>query len=295
MSLNKVTAILLVALLALGVGTVQLWRQRVADHEQIANLQASLEKAVAEARVAAPSSIMEGQITGVEASTVPTGEASALVIPEVTSEARAIAPTARVRLASPENLERARVLDRARAPSQYPGVGQALGLSPEEEDRLYDLLARQQATALQHVADYASSGESRSQYAARIARENEAEVASLLGSKYAQWKEYKDELPSRRQVIDLEAVLRASSTPLSDAQARALIPVLALARKSSLQRGGPQYSPENRQALVDAASGYLTPEQLDAYSQMLDRQQGAGTRSNFGLAPPVPGASAMPP
>lgn len=292
--MNKFVAMLLIAVLALGGSAFHFWRQRAADHERIATLQASLANAMADARVTASSPALEGPVTGAGSPTTRTGEVAASLIPEVASEARANAAAARAGLASPENLERARVLDRARVPIQYPDMGQALGLSPEEEGRLHDLLAQQQTNALQHLAAYPVSGETRSQFAARVVRENEAEIASMLGSKYSQWKEYKDELLSRNQVKDLGAVLRPSGMPLSDTQAEALIPVLVSARKRSYQLGGPIYSPANTQALVDAAANYLSPAQLDAYRQMVDRQQGVGVRPSFGRAPPVSGATATP-
>jgi hypothetical protein len=296
--LNKTVTMLLLALLVVGGGAIHLWRQRIADHERIATLQASLDTANVAARVVAPSPTLAGPIKGVPAPTDTVAEASPSVLPaakkpsaDVASRAQADIVAIRARLDSPENMERVRLLDRARVPQKYPDVGRVLGLSPVEENRLYDLLAQQDTNTSRDLGAYsAGSGETRSQFAGRVVRQNEAEIESMLGSKYSQWKEYKDELPSRIQVKDLGVVLNAGGMPLSDTQAKSLVTALTSARKMPSQLSGP-YSQNDRQTLIDAAASYLTHDQLEAYRQMLERQQRPDMPDVAG-GRPTPGANA---
>jgi hypothetical protein len=85
-------------------------------------------------------------------------------------------------------------------------------------------------------------------------------------------------------VKDLAAVLGSAGAPLSDAQSNSLIPALAAVEKrntqermaqpgqASLTAGMTRYSPEANQKLLDAAATHLTPQQLESYRQMLERQ-----------------------
>jgi hypothetical protein len=151
-------------------------------------------------------------------------------------------------------------------------VGQVLNLKPEEVDGLFDLLAKHEANELESFGANAASREARFQSVAQQKQVNEAELVSLLGSKYSQWTEYKRDLPLRLQVRDLGAVLSANGTPLSDSQARLLLPALVSAKKQIDPRSAP-LSPERSRTLVEAASNYLSPDQVDAYRRMLNRQQ----------------------
>ena len=141
-------------------------------------------------------------------------------------------------------------------PIEYPDVGKALGLSPDEVGRLYDLLT---------------------------AKANEDELASLLGSKYEKWQKYTTELLPRRQVSDLAAVLIAAGAPLSDAQRDSLLPAVVAAERSNSQERAAKFgegsrsfvisrfSPEANQKILDAAAAHLTPQQLESYRQLLER------------------------
>jgi hypothetical protein len=218
---------------------------------------------------------------------------------EIASRTRASIAATKSTMTSPENVERVRALNRARASSQYPDLGKALDLSPGDESRLLDLIAQHQTDAVPGMEAAQATGESASLAFVRLSQAREADIASLLGSKYPQWKAYLLEQPTRLQVKDLEAVLKANGTPLSDAQSTSLVSAIDSALKEYNQRNGPGESPEKRRVRVEAASRYLAPAQQDAYRQLLDRQLSALDRppgtSVFDYVPRMSGANGASP
>jgi hypothetical protein len=272
--MNKFAAILVIASLAVGGMAIHWWHQRNSDREQIAILEARIEAARAAALVTSSAPALEAlnsRADGKTATVMPAGSAPSV---EALSKPSTRVQVTREMLTSPEHVERVRALNRASAPSQYPDLEQALDLSPEEVNRLFDILS-QRAT---NAAAPPNAGESALQIFQREGQAREAEIAALLGSKYAQWKTYKQELPARHQVKDLEAVLDASGTPLSDERARSLVSAITSAVKAYDQQNGPGESPEKRRIRVDAASAYLSPQQQEAFRKMLDRQLSSSDR-----------------
>jgi hypothetical protein len=118
----------------------------------------------------------------------------------------------------------------------------------------------------------------------RKTRETEdAELQALLGSKYVAWKDYQEILPAWVQRNDLRAVLDAAGVPVTEAQDDALINALSAEQRIINQtrtfttQGNSngflaQYTPENRQRLVDAVAPYMSPQQLDGYKRLLERK-----------------------
>jgi hypothetical protein len=281
--MKAIVAILSVALVAVSGGAIHLWRQLEASRHQVADLKAQAESMAASARSAA-----------VPAPAATVARAEPVAAPAATSAAVQPAPPAvskavqdsvavmRATIASPENIARSKLTFKAQLPSQYPDVGKVLGLSAEEVDRLYELLAEQNANR-QRAMGMPSSDGGTSAFSRTVQGEKD-ELQSLLGSKYAKWQEYNTELPTRRQVRDLTAVLSSAGAPLSDAQGDSLIPVLAAVEKRNTQermtQPGPpslaaamsRYTPEANQKLLDAAAPHLTPQQLESYRQMLERE-----------------------
>ena len=128
---------------------------------------------------------------------------------------------------------------------------------------------------------HVNTGEDPSQAYMRIYQANEAEIATFLGSKYPLWRQYQDETPIREQMNDLKIVLTAENLPpLDEATANAMRTDLNNAQKQINQQLPPAmatmsqvdlYTTENLQTLSEIASRYLTPEQLSAYKQLLER------------------------
>jgi hypothetical protein len=281
-ALNRIQVALYVVVIALGGSSVYLWRQHTADLRQLEELQARLNGTVAEAGFAVSTSAAQAATTHDAEVAVSSTPMVALVHEghDATRNTSELDRTRAVSAAkSPENVERTRVLNRAMQSLRFPDAGEALGLSPEQVSRIFDLLTKQDMSRIPLVRPNGEMTDP--QIVVRQAQENDAELAALLGSKLLQWKEYNRELPARIQVRDLGVVLNSTGDPLSDAQIRMLKSALISAQKQIEQLNGARFSPENTQILVNAASAYLSPEQLKAYHQMIDRQQGTESRSFF--------------
>jgi hypothetical protein len=264
--MRATVAILSTALIALGGGAIHLWRQLDASRHQAADLQARVDATAAYARQAAtiaPSPSSPSPSSPLAEPSAATPVAALAALGKTTEESLAVA---RASFATrPEVVAGIKAIKRANMPILYPDVGKVLGLSPDKVERLYDLLTEQV---------------------------NEDELASLLGSKYAAWQEYKTEVPTRRQVKDLAAVLSAAGMPLSDAQRDSLIPAVFAAERSNSQElavqsghvsisGPSRYSPQAVQRILDTAATYLTRQQLESYRHMLERAAGRETEQGI--------------
>jgi hypothetical protein len=273
-----VRGILFVLLVAVGCVAVALWRQLEASRSQIADMQLRLDSQGTSRQAGMPAaSLSASPPVHFDPSESPSA-------PERVLPPHPLQYSAPVTMRpGPEDVERSRLLFRAQLSTQYPDVGKALDLSPDTVGQLFDLLARQDVDRRRELAAGPAAGESADQAFGRRIQSNEAELSSLLGDKYSQWREYKRELPVRQQVMDLKAVLDAGGIPLADARANSLRAALITTQKeldkeraaALVQAGGkpiPRYSPEGNLRLVDTASGHLSPQQLDAYREMLERQ-----------------------
>ncbi len=169
-------------------------------------------------------------------------------------------------LESPEVQERLRVRFRDGLPAQYPDIDEVLDLSPEQVNKLFDLLTKQYLDG-RRAAN--AGGDAKVQ--ADRAKADEAQISALLGKKYAKWPEYKAGLPGRVQVRDLGAALIAYDLALSDAQIAALIPAINAVQGQLGASGGP-FTAESHRKLLDAASPHLSAGQLEVYQKLLERQ-----------------------
>ena len=106
----------------------------------------------------------------------------------------------------------------------YQDVGRDLNLSPEEANKLIELMTDQQTRNLdvrrQPPADRAAAMQTWQQ----IQEQNNKEVAALLGdSKMAEWKAYQQTLPQRSQVDSMGQQLENAGVPLSAEQRSQLV------------------------------------------------------------------------
>jgi len=268
--------ILFAALIVVGGGAIHLSRQLEASRQQVANLQAQVRTAAVPdrrqlARDLAPPVLLDaqspnaGQSIAVQAaSPTPSGDSAVL--------AETIAAINSFSSPSAESKARLKASMTATMPLNYPDVGKAVGLSPEEVDRLFDLLFEQ---SLQDAQNGVGDANSR----ARDKQAHEEEIASLLGGKYEKWQEYKSELPARRHVQGLASELVEANLPLHDEQLNALMPALISVESRNEQDRGSQAfggfynrnSPEANQNRLHAAAAYLTPQQMEVYKKMLER------------------------
>jgi hypothetical protein len=289
-----VSALLGMALVVVTGLAIHLSREVAAGRLQIADLKAQMQErderiATLMARtvppipvpltVAAPLAIDPSVGTG---SSVPAAE------PTSTSSVQGLIATMRAQSSSPEAVARRRVTARTLIEGMDPDIQEALGLAPEEADKLLDLLATQQERASElYPLDGSNTMSPAERLAASQARQqqNQAELQSLLGGKYDQWRDYNDTTRGAwQQRRDLRAVLDAGGMPMTDAQSKSLITALSAEyraitqqRRDAASQGRPaseimtRYSPERRQQFLDAAAPHLSPQQLEGYRGLLER------------------------
>lgn len=183
---------------------------------------------------------------------------------------------------APPLTERAAAIRKA-VPAQYPDIARELNLTPQETERLFDVIARQQSEAPGRTL-FAAAGDNDGKQ-----RANEAELSAVLGSKFRPFRKYQESLPIRRQVIQLQRALAGSGADLGEAKARSLIAALATeqarinqeASASITQGRTPQEALEEQlqrnsdvnRRLLGVASSHLDSRQLDGYRKLLEQQE----------------------
>lgn len=313
--MNKSSVALSAAVLAIAIAAAYLWQELRTSREQIAALQTrvnELQNAQMLGRTA-PSSVNAPAPSSASAASAAPGEtAAAPTAPARPGENRAaMADMVKQLINSPE----ARNMGRMMLAQSLPDLGKELNLNPTEEEKLLDLIARQQAdTAGEAIGmlGQAQDPAARQQLQRQIEEKqkaNQAEIASMLGSRYPQYQQYQDTLPTRNQVNQLKAQLGTGSNALSDAQSKSLITALAAEQKRINEQpriavaagSNPQTfmaeqarrREDNNRRLADAAATQLNAQQLDTYKKMLEqrnfgnlqggarRQGGAGLPAGF--------------
>lgn len=178
---------------------------------------------------------------------------------------------------------------------EYPDLEKAMGLTPEEADKLLEILAKQHvdqsnrpvgrsrppadpAERERHVREMADQAERD--------RAAEAEIAALLGDRYPKWQEYRRSSSERlRETYTLaaRAQLRESissrDNPMTDATFEAFSAAVE-AEERRFQNESPsrsirhqvQQMPEMHRRMVQAASAHLDAAQVERYRQYLAEQ-----------------------
>lgn len=316
-----VSALLVIALVVAGGVVIHLTREVGAERQKVVQLQAQLEER--DARIAALAA----------ASVPPPGVASAIPAPQAAGPvAESSPPAADIQVAmatatqdfisrvqalssSPEAMARSRQTMRTLIEQSNPDIGEALGLTLDEERALLDLLVDHQerrSVAFRDMREGASA-EERSAAIQAKQQESEAELQAMLGSKYSRFKDYNESRQAWQQRRDLRAVLEASGMPMTDAQSKALVAALSAehrvinqqlrdsaSQSRSLSERMRRYTPERRQQLLAAAVPHLSPQQLEGFRGMLERAaeqeqstlsmlqatEARATSSPAGVAPP---------
>lgn len=275
-------------LVTVGVGT-SLWLQHREHRSQIAALQAQASTSPAKpASLPAPASVADLQI-------LPAPAASPLspqrIAQDAERRARSDAATRALNRPEDRDIRRAQI-QLQMIPRMFPDVASELNLSPEEVNRLFELLATLQTefSDTSSIAFGNSDPDSGEVQEARrrlqaAPREKEERLAALLGSKFPQWQEFEKAAPARRQVKELQAVLASGDHALGSAQARPLIAALAaerarldqddrdaMAARVDFAEIRKRRAREESRRLPEIASAYLTPAQLDRFQRMFVRQ-----------------------
>jgi len=293
--MKVLAAVLFLAMMAVGGYAIHLSQQVAAATQQVADLQAQLQEREAALSVETATRVPEVKEVA-QAPVVDARAASATAEPisaqsqAASDEGETFVSMLMAQQSSPEARARLRASMRASLATTLPDIGEAVGLSLEEESRLLDLLAKHQDfTGLMFSGDGSSNtpatrAERAAAYEERQ-RTQDAELRAMLGSNYERYKDYRETLPVWRQRSDLRAVLDAAGVPLTDAQGRSLIAALSVEQRSFNQQTRAaasqgetfpqvllaQISPERRQRLLNVAAAYLNPQQLDGYKGMLER------------------------
>lgn len=258
--MKSAKSVLSIALAALGCGGIYLWHTRDTVRQQVESAPVVSAPTFTSAAAYSDRAIIEDPPVA-EVLPPPVHVANRPSVPQGVA-------ILREQMASPESIEQARISRKGRMYVLYPDLGNALGISAEQENQLYGLLEQQFANKLPQNRNDTSIPDF-----ARTRRENQTEIASLLGDRYSKWQEYEQEVPSRRELRDLRAVLNANKTPLTEAQEASVLRALVGAQQQILQAGDvPGASPRNTRKYLEAVSPYLSPQQFDAFEKMLERK-----------------------
>lgn len=295
------SALLGVALVAVGGFAIHLSREVEAGRQEVA----ALETRLLEQQAAAALTVRPGgpppALPGAAASpsTLPAQPQQASAPPS--STLMADAATLRAQMSSPEAKARRKETTRTLVRSGNPGVQEALDLAPDELEKLLELLGTQQERSSEIFDLARQSGDpagSQADVTARLEenrRTSETELQALLGAKYPQWLDYNQTRAAWSQGRDLHAVLEAAGTPFTPAQERAVISALAAEQRSFNQtRDATRQpflvnTPERQQRRLDAAAPHLSAQQLQSYREMLERA--AAQERIFGGLTPEPAAT----
>lgn len=198
---------------------------------------------------------------------------------------------------------------------QYPDLGKELGLSEAQANNLIEVLARQQLDLgtdtigmLGGEAMDPAAVQEMERRADEKTRANEAELASLLGSKYPDFQQYQATAAARQQVTLLQNAL-GSANALSEEQSKALLVALAAAQKqaSAEQRNQPvmkgrtppeilenqlKLAEDNAHRMLQAASPHLTFAQQEIYKNVLDQNMVMVRSIMQSMGSPAPQAGA---
>jgi hypothetical protein len=205
-------------------------------------------------------------------------------------------------LKDPEYRELMRSQHRMSMQRMYADLEPLLGLSKDESDRLLDVLAEQSIRSMEQRPMLPSlDGGPLDQNAVleqqrlhqEQRRNNEAEIAAALGPKYNQWQEYQNNSWARSQVMQLRQTLSSTNEPIRSEQVKPLVEAIAREQKQlnqTLRHPPSQMRPmdaqsqarfaeewlertaQSQQRIRDAASGLLTPTQLEQLQQQHEQE-----------------------
>lgn len=216
----------------------------------------------------------------------------------------------RAYLDTPEGREFQRVIARQQLQQQYRDIGEKLGLSAAEVDKLLDMIVGHQLaeSAIQLEMMSGAQGAARDDIFRRLAdtqRTHSKELQDLLGEKFPRLQEYRQEANSRqrqdmlqRQSQELRAAVTSSGRlPMTDAQFEAL----STALREEEQRFDREYasiSPQQMLGVLDertrrmgeAAAVHLNSDQLAQYQAYL-QEQAEMMRATLGMLGGAAGAA----
>ncbi len=187
---------------------------------------------------------------------------------------------------------------RAALAQNFPDLAKELNLTPEQTDKMLDLISKYQLASLDNILGGGADAAGRRDLQSTVQendRKRDAEINALLGdAKYQQWKEYEGSLPARQQVSRLSQAVASSGQPLGQQQEKQLIAALAAEQKRQAEQARQLAPPagssaprdpmammeenmrrteENNRRSLEVASSYLNPQQLDVLRNQQNQQQ----------------------
>jgi hypothetical protein len=189
-------------------------------------------------------------------------------------------------------------------PQNYPDLVEELGLTPEEADRLFSLMAENQlemsdlsmaAATINGVPPDPAAMEDVNRRRPEMQRRHDDALMSMLGSsRYSQYQDYQQTRPARQQVLQLSRALEGVGMPLTAEQSRPLTAAYIAEQKrqreeiqrlasSNTRQLGPQeqarmleeryeQQAESNRRLLDTAKAHLSSQQLETLQASLDQQ-----------------------
>ncbi|HEY0551065.1 MAG TPA: hypothetical protein VGF13_15780 [Verrucomicrobiae bacterium] len=179
----------------------------------------------------------------------------------------------------------------------YGGLFKDLKLSPEEKDKLKELLTNSQMKNIESAqgmfGDKEGVTENTTKQIADAKKQTDVEIKALLGDeRFAQYQEYQKNVGERMQLDQLRNQMAGANMPLDDAQAAQMMQIMKdekaaspapisddqtkMPKKDSftaenLEKQMAWMDDYNRRVL-DRASQVLTPEQLKQYQSFQEQQ-----------------------
>jgi hypothetical protein len=303
--MNKSTVLLASTTVAFGISSIYLVQMLRAEHDRTGALQARItELEYAERSVS--SSMAHEESRGAVVSTPQPSESQPSASKTAVSRPGKDAGAFSKRLTNPTYHAAELAYLRLEVERQYPDLATALNLSPDEANRLLDLLTRQAMSQREYEMKLQEQGGLPDQAAVRARQKQneerqrtvEAERAALLGeAKQQELNQYLESLGARAQIRELRTMLAESDFPLRRDQVAPLVESLAAEQKRHTAERESLYnstrSPTNatpeevirhmgqRLDLIEqslqrrrkAASLYLDSEQQKRYDEMLARER----------------------
>lgn len=289
--------------------SVNLWRELRAERQLTAQMRVQLASGASGAGVATPA------LPPPQAAPAILSDARAVAPPPAAAATDQSAPAAASRasavslilnqsemLKDPEYRQAALAQARMTLGQNYPGLAEELGLTPEQADKLMELLAELQVDRNASPITLTADGQVDPAALQALTRRNQQlqqrqdeQVAALLGSAgLQQFKAYEETRASRMQAQTIRRMMESAGTPLTDAQMRPLTEVYiaeqrrqieerqALAQQLSpaagaaglqqLEERNLQLQEERNRRLLEAGRGHLSGQQLERLEVTLQQQ-----------------------
>ena len=286
--------------------SANLWSELHHEQELSASLREELSSSADRLRAATSAPQVDTPMTQAPAATENKPATPAPAGPQTPAAVRKVVVTEQELLKDSE-FRKARLAQiRSLLGHSYPGLSEELGLSKEEADRLFNLLAENQLNASALSASLAAGEQPDPTTLAELTRQRqESQLAlndslqAMLGSRFTQWQAYQPTRAARMQATTFGTQLAQAGMPLNNSQLKSLTSALisqqqmpqpntgALAAglspqdpdsRAQFEEAITKRQEQNNRRTLEAATPYLNTQQLAILKAQFD-QQAALTRA----------------